>query len=371
VDARGNPINKRNAWQSRAVVYVRLIPPGAADTVHYRLKIPESAGERITLKARLNYRKFAWYNTQFSYAGIPDPDVPAEFSADFDDRPFVFTASTEGVSGKLKAIPDLPITVMAEDTVDLRVLSRSAPAPEPERKLLPEEWTRWNDYGIGLLLQGDLKGAEQAFLRVTEVAPKNPDGWVNIGRVRVQEGNVEGAREVLEKALALAPDLARANYFFSRVLKAEGDLAGSAKYLRKVAAEYPRDRVVRNDLGRVLFLMRRYAEAVEQLETTLGIDPEDLTAHYNLMLAYNGLGQHERAQQHQQRYMRFKADESSQALTGPYRLKHPHDNNERQAIHEHETVSLGPPAPVSAPARLTKSGLPAPGSRLQGGAPSN
>ena len=75
-------------------MYVRLIPPGAADTVHYRLKVPETAGDRITLKAKLNYRKFAWCNTQFAYAGIPDPDVPAEFSSDFDNRPFVFTANT-------------------------------------------------------------------------------------------------------------------------------------------------------------------------------------------------------------------------------------------------------------------------------------
>src|SRR5215471_6827264 len=37
VDAHGNPINKRNAWSSRAVVYTRLIPPGSADTVHYRV----------------------------------------------------------------------------------------------------------------------------------------------------------------------------------------------------------------------------------------------------------------------------------------------------------------------------------------------
>ena len=38
--AQGNPINKRNAWQTRSVLYVRLIPPGAADTVHFRLPIP-------------------------------------------------------------------------------------------------------------------------------------------------------------------------------------------------------------------------------------------------------------------------------------------------------------------------------------------
>ena len=37
LDEHGNPINKRNAWMTRSVAYVRLIPPGAADTVHYRL----------------------------------------------------------------------------------------------------------------------------------------------------------------------------------------------------------------------------------------------------------------------------------------------------------------------------------------------
>ena len=39
LDEHGNPINKRNAWSTRSVAYVRLIPPGAADTVHYRLRV--------------------------------------------------------------------------------------------------------------------------------------------------------------------------------------------------------------------------------------------------------------------------------------------------------------------------------------------
>ncbi|MGC1671534.1 MAG: hypothetical protein WA739_04690, partial [Candidatus Acidiferrales bacterium] len=34
-------------------------------------------------------------------------------------------------------------------------------------------------------------------------------------------------------------------------------------------------------------------------------------------------------------YLRFKADESAQALVGPYVRTHPDDNNERQPIHEH------------------------------------
>ena len=73
LDEHGNPINKRNAWMTRSVAYVRLVPPGAADTIHYRLNIPEDCGDRIYLKAKINYRKFAWWNTQWAYAGVRDP----------------------------------------------------------------------------------------------------------------------------------------------------------------------------------------------------------------------------------------------------------------------------------------------------------
>ena len=50
LDAHGNPINKRNAWSTRSVAYVRLVPPGAADTIHYRLDIPPDAGDKIVLR---------------------------------------------------------------------------------------------------------------------------------------------------------------------------------------------------------------------------------------------------------------------------------------------------------------------------------
>jgi len=340
IDAHGNPINKRNAWATRAVVYVRLIPPGAADTVHYRMSIPENAGDKITLRARLCYRKFSWYGTHEAFAGQPDPASPNSVSPDFDDRPTVFTASLNGVSAKQEKIPDLPIETVAENEVTLPVIAHNAPAPGPKTIVKKEEWQRWNDYGIGLFLQGDLKAAAAAFQKVTEADPNNPDGWVNIGRCAVQEGDMERARTVLEKALALSPNLARANFFYARVLRADGNYEGAVARLRIVLAQYPRDRVALNDLGRVLFLQRKYADAVNVLQSVFAIDPEDLQAHYNLMLCYSGLGNEKLAKEHQARYLRFKADESSQAITGPYRRLHPEDNNERQSIHEHVSVPL-------------------------------
>jgi tetratricopeptide (TPR) repeat protein len=321
-------------------VYVRLIPPGAADTVHYRVHIPENAGNKITFHARLCYRKFTWYGTHEAFAGVPDPSKPNAVAPDYDDRPTLFTASLSGVSAKEEKIPELPIVALAEDEVTLAVVAHTSPAAEPKTMVKKEEWQRWNDYGIGLFLQGDLKGAAAAFQKITEADPSNPDGWVNIGRCAVQEGDMARARTVLEKALQLSPKLARANFFYAKVLRSDGNYADAAARLRAVLEQYPRDRVALNDLGRILFLQRKYDEAVKVLQGVLAIDPEDLQAHYNLMLCYNGLGEEKLAKEHEARYLRFKADEASQAITGPYRQLHPEDNNERQQVHEHLSVPL-------------------------------
>lgn len=360
VDAHGHPINKRNAWSTRAVVYVRLIPPGAADTAHFRVAIPKTAGNQIKLHARLCYRKFAWYNTQFSFAGVSGPSKGGTVSPEYDDRPMAFTGSTAEVSGAQKKIPDLPVVALAEDEVTLQVVDHNAPVPAPKVELNAKEWQRWNDYGIGLFLQGDLKAAQAAFQKVTELDPKNPDGWVNIGRAAVQEGDMERARTVLKRALEINPKLARTNFFYAKVLRNDGDYDGAAERLRMVLSQYPRDRVALNDLGRILFLQRKYTDAIQQLQAVLAIDPEDLQANYNLMLCYNGLRDQKRSHDFETRYLRFKADESAQALTGPYRLLNAEDNQERQAIHEHGSVPLGPEhKETGVSARIRTKGKPA------------
>jgi hypothetical protein len=81
----------------------------------------------------------------------------------------------------------------------------------------------------------------------------------------------------------------------------------------------------------------------------LSIDPEDVQAHYNMMLCYQGLGDTTSAERERVLYSRFKADESAQAITGPYRQLHEHDNNERQQIHEHRAAAPRPVVTTTAP----------------------
>ena len=339
LDSAGNPINKRNAWQSRSLLYVRLIPPGAADVVHYLLKTPRNAKGPIHISARLNYRKFSWYYTQFAYAGVPKPGQDrALLTKEFNSLTYSFLPShiPSNVSGKIRgSIPDLPIVTLAEAHATVPL---GTPVWTPAVRKQDRE--RWNDWGIGLLLQGDLKGAEYAFRRVTEADPEYADGWLNVARALIQEGETDAAKPYLARALAIRPQLGRVMFFLAAVEKADGDYDGALRSLAVARAQYPRDRVVLNQIARVQFLKRQYAAAVETLKAVNDVDPEDLQMHYTLMLCYRGLGNLPATQREEKLFQRFKADESSQSITQARRRLSPEDNNERQAIHDHESVAL-------------------------------
>jgi tetratricopeptide (TPR) repeat protein len=353
LDAHGNPIDKRNAFQTRSLLYVRLIPPGAADVAHYRVRIPDDARGPITFTAKLQYRKFSYAYTQFAYAGQPKPGQPASAAGPgFDDRAFSFDPANipANVSGQIKdRIPDLPIITLAEATASIAV---GRDATTDWRTVVDKAGReRWNDWGIGLLLQGDLKGAEFAFKQVTLAEPEYADGWLNVARALIQEGETDAAKPFIAEALSRNDSLGRIHFFKAMIEKADGDYATALTSLERAAAKYPRDRVVLNQMARILFLDRRYAEALAVLDRVAAVDPEDLQMHYTAMLAARGLGDEARAAREERLFLRFKTDEASQAITERPRLLSAEDNNERQSIHEHETVPLG--RDRASPARAT------------------
>ena len=342
LDAHGNLINKRNAWAMRTVLYSRTIPPGAADTVRYRFEIPPDCGNILSLEAKLNYRKFNWWHTQWAYAGVRDPeDKNYQVDKGYDDGKWVWKGDTSDVAGKIKAIPNLPITVMAEVKATLRVKQEDQNVPK-QKTDIENARERWNDYGIGLLLQGDLRSAQTAFREVTKLDSGYLDGWVNIARCRIKEGDMRGAEAMLDKAFeiqkTLPPDnlhRAKVHYFYALVQESYGNYDIAIEHLQRAISQFPRDTRVRNELGRMHFLKREYEAALVQFQKTVEVDPEDLDAHYNMMRCYRALKNLSMAEKSQKLYLRFKADESVDAITGIARRADPDANRERQPIHEH------------------------------------
>ncbi|HEY1495168.1 MAG TPA: tetratricopeptide repeat protein [Candidatus Solibacter sp.] len=340
LDGEGNPVNKRNAWQARSLLYVRLIPPGAADVAHFLVQIPKDARGPIQLTAKLNYRKFSWYYTQFSYGAQPKPGQEASLlGLAHNGLEYEFSSRfiPANVSGNIRdRIPDLPVITLAQSNVAVP-LGDAQWSPVVRK----QDRERWNDWGIGLLLQGDLKGAEYAFRRVTEAEPGYADGWLNVGRALIQEGETDAAKPFLAKALELGPGLGRAWFFQAAIQKADGDYDGALHSLERARAQYPRDRVVLNQMARILFLKRDYANAVAMLRQVCDVDPEDVQMHYTWMLCARGLGDMETAAREEKLFRRFKAEESAQSITAKRRALSPEDNNERQSLHDHESSLKG------------------------------
>ncbi|HYX20976.1 MAG TPA: tetratricopeptide repeat protein, partial [Thermoanaerobaculia bacterium] len=292
IDQHGEYMDRRQPQDIRVPLYNNGIGPGAARVVHYRLRVPEDAKGPITLRAGTHYRKFSRDYTTFSLGA---------------------------------AHPSLPVTTLASDSVQLG-LGRGTPPAATARGNTDPLWLRWNDYGIGLFLQGDLKGAARAWTKVAELAPDAPDGPLNRARAEIAEGRLADAKASLAEAERRRPGWGKTAFFRATAAKDEGRLDDAAKDLEAVLERFPLDRVAWNNLGLVNWLAGRFPEAVAAYGKTLAIDPEDVNAHYNLMRVYRAMGDRKNADLHDAAYRKYKDDESIRAVPGDFRLENPWAN---------------------------------------------
>jgi tetratricopeptide (TPR) repeat protein len=200
------------------------------------------------------------------------------------------------------------------------------------------EWQRWNDYGIGLLLEGD-KGSEkgeliqaaQAFEQVEKLG--RADGPVNLARVYYKEGRLDDAVNALQRAAKFNPPAPRWTiaWFSGLVNKQNGFLDESIREFRSILEDhYPeldqrgfdfsKDYEVINELGQAYFeraKMERASperqkefmlKAVEQFDRTLALDSENLAAHFNLAQLYTQLGDQPKAAFHRREHEKYLPD---------------------------------------------------------------
>lgn len=298
VDRHGNRIDRRNVQDIFTAAVNHEIPPGAAEALHYQLTVPEEVTGAITLTARVRYRKFDSGYTAFMERNL----------------------ATDGFG----TLPPLPIIDLCEDTVTLPIVGEpdgSAEVPE-QRSPIKLAWQRWNDYGIGCLLEGDFQGrrgelkqAESAFQQVVTVPEAASYGWINLARVFLQEGRLPEAVTAVNAAAEASPpapwwqlawfgglvavenaataaDLDRAVQEFTKILD-------PVNQPRSRGFDFTRDYVVRNRLADTLFTralaavganrQRLLREAAEHYELVRQADPENLTAHYGLAQCHSRL----------------------------------------------------------------------------------
>ncbi len=321
LDRQGNRINRRNPQDIFVPLYNHQIPPGAGQTVHYLLQLPDELEAPVTVRIQLKYRKF---DTEYM---------------DFVDRSMEQMKTP--LRGHRQGQPyrnELPVITLAEDTVTFPVAGIEVDI-KPTTSDIPT-WQRWNDYGIGMLLKGkaELRQAADAFTEVEKL--DRFDGPLNVARVLEREGRLDEAVAALRRADAYRsePDFPRWTWaWLSGVVnRQQGHLEQAQTDFTSVLTDitpemqhrgfdFSRDYVVINQLGMTLFdrgkaMNRRnfenqarefFLKAVKQFEWTLTIDAENVAAHFNLQQLYGLLDDKEKSTRHAEFHSRYKMDDTA------------------------------------------------------------
>lgn len=296
ISKQGELLDLHQVWQARIRAFDNTILPGRSDLVRYRFRIPQDAQGPLKVTAKVNYRRFR---------------------QDFTD--YVFPEHKT-----------FPVVALAAKTIDLQ-LGDNAGAGAADDK----EWMRWNNYGIALLDQRQFAAAVSAFEQVVKRRPDYADGYTNVGIANLSYQRYSAAMEALQHSLELAPDDPRALFYQAMVLRLKGNLPKAIASFQKVIAAYPRFRQARQELGYSYFQQKKYELAREQYEALQGIDPDDLSAHYNLAIIYGRLGLKAQAAEQAAKFADRKDDPGATALAQDYLRKHGRFSSESVPWHVH------------------------------------
>jgi len=352
LDREGNRIDRRNPQDIFTPLYRHQIPPGAAQVVHYGFTVPEDVNEPLQIEVKLQYRKFDAIYMNYVFG--------TNYAA---GKPFTVTN-------------DLPITTLGQDQITFPI--EGVAAPEAQLSTLNSQpstvppWERWNDYGIGLFLEGD-KGSEkgeliqasQAFSEVETLG--RADGPLNLARVYYKEGRLDDAVAALQRAMKSDPPAPRwtVAWFNGLVNKQNGFLDKAITEFRSILEDqdpkiiergfdFSKDYEVINELGQTLFERSKLErgdgkralleQAKERFENTLALDSENLTAHYNLAQIHMQLGDKKKAEEHRKLHERYRPDDNARD-----RAIAIHRRNNPAADHAAQSIVIYPLQRAGAP----------------------
>jgi tetratricopeptide (TPR) repeat protein len=98
---------------------------------------------------------------------------------------------------------------------------------------------------------------------------------------------------------------------------------------------FPQSRDARRELGITYYQQNDEHNALEQFEALQRIDPDDLTAHYNLSILYRRMGRKDKAADQQAMFIDKKVDPGAPTYSLNFLRVHPEISTESIPWHMH------------------------------------
>jgi tetratricopeptide (TPR) repeat protein len=200
----------------------------------------------------------------------------------------------------MRAVP-LPSPAGMHESVAEQLHERYA-AVERERARRPRDAREFaRAYGeLGKVLLGAryLDAAEPALMNAAALDATDRRWPYYLAHVYRSRGNVRHAATQFERVLRLAPDDVATIVWLADTYLADGRADSAQPLVERALKADPGSAAALYQAGRLALRRGDYKEAVRQFEAALAADATAVAAHYPLGMAYRGLGDTARAQQH-------------------------------------------------------------------------
>jgi Flp pilus assembly protein TadD len=303
LNRNGKQVGRDDFYTMVSPVLLRSIPAGESEVARYRFKVPKGT-PFIRLTARLQSESPGY--------------------------------ATSAISARLRPRPSLLASDMVQLSVEEPGRGRLAAAQHNVAAVDPQ---RFYIYGVGLMRPNagpaELAQARAAFREAIRVRPDKADYLTALARAYLAEGDLLSARAQLEQALTLDRRSPRARAWLGSTLLRMGQLEAALAILNPLSREFPRDGALWIDLGLCQLKSAQYEPASEAFTHALEVDPNDSTAHYNLMRCYTAMNRLTDARREEAIFRALQDDEPLTNLVEPFLQSHPGLRRESNRMHVH------------------------------------
>src|ERR1700687_847093 len=161
---------------------------------------------------------------------------------------------------------------MRDGQTDTEQAVKQNPNDLAAHRVLARIYVRQIDAQRGRVNEAMLRQSTQEYQKITELAPKDADAWVWLGRLQSASQNIDSAELAFRKALELEPDNEDGLTGLATVLGIKGDGTGAAELLKKASEKNPSA----DSLGRLADAyeqMKEYGLAADTLRRALELNP--------------------------------------------------------------------------------------------------